>query len=81
MNIGGIFMDLKQKLVEIVAEYREMDPAEIRTDVPFIELGLDSLDVAELAMNVEKELGLMVELAPQYNSIDKMVAYLEALQG
>ena len=74
-------MDLKQKLVEIVAEYREMDPADIRTDVPFVELGLDSLDVAELAMKVEEELGLMVEMAPQYNTIDKMVAYLETLKN
>ena len=74
-------MDLKQKLVEIVAEYREMDPADIHTDVPFVELGLDSLDVAELAMKVEEELGLMVEMAPQYNTIDKMVAYLETLKN
>lgn len=74
-------MDLKQKLIEIVADYREMDPADVRTDVPFTELGLDSLDVAELAMTIEGELGLVVELAPQYNSIDKMVAYLESLQG
>ena len=74
-------MDLKQKLVQIVAEYREMAPADIRTDVPFVELGLDSLDVAELAMKVEEELGLMVEMAPQYNTIDKMVAYLETLKN
>ena len=74
-------MDLKQKLIEIVADYREMDPADVRTDVPFTELGLDSLDVAELAMTIEGELGLVVELSPQYNSIDKMVAYLESLQG
>ena len=74
-------MDLKQKLIEIVADYREMDPADVRTDVPFTELGLDSLDVAELAMTIEGELGLVVELSPQYNSIDKMVAYLESLEG
>ena len=73
-------MDLKQKLIEIVADYREMDPADICTDVPFTELGLDSLDVAELAMIIEEELGLLVEMAPQYNSIDKMAEYLASLQ-
>ena len=73
-------MDMKQKLVEIVADYREIDPSEIRTDVPFTDLGLDSLDVAELAMKIEEELGLFIEMAPQYNSIDKMAAYLESLQ-
>ncbi len=74
-------MDMKQKLIEIVADYREVDPAEIRTDVPFTDLGLDSLDVAELAMKIEEELGLFLEMAPQYNSIDKMAAYLESLRG
>ena len=74
-------MDMKQKLIEIVADYREMDPSDVRTDVPFSDLGLDSLDVAELAMKVEEELGLMVEMAPQYNTIDKMAAYLETLQN
>lgn len=68
-----------QKLVEIVAEYREIDLAEIKTDVPFTELGLDSLDVAELAMKIEDELGLFVELSPKLNSIEKMAAYLETL--
>ncbi|MBO5041715.1 MAG: acyl carrier protein [Clostridia bacterium] len=72
-------MDMTQKLVEIVAEYREIDPAEIKTDVPFTELGLDSLDVAELAMKIEDELGLFVELSPKLNSIEKMAAYLETL--
>ncbi|MBE6559238.1 MAG: acyl carrier protein [Ruminococcaceae bacterium] len=74
-------MDMKQKLVEIVAEYREISPEEVKTDVPFAQLGLDSLDVAELAMKIEDEMGLFVELSPKLNSIEKMAAYLESLQG
>ena len=72
-------MDMKQKLVEIVAEYREISPDEIKTDVPFTQLGLDSLDVAELAMKIEEDLGVFVELTPKLNSIEKMAAYLETL--
>lgn len=71
-------MDMKQKLVEIVAEYREISPEEVKTNVPFTELGLDSLDVAELAMKIEDELGLFIDLSPELNSIEKMAAYLEA---
>lgn len=74
-------MDMKQKIIAAVAEYREMNPADVRTDVPFADLGLDSLDVAELAMTIEEELGVIIDLKPQYNSIDKMAAYLESLQG
>ncbi len=73
-------MDMKQKLVEIVADYREIDPSEIKTDVPFAELGLDSLDVAELAMKIEDEFGLFIDLSPDLNSIEKMAAHLETLK-
>ena len=73
-------MDMKQKLVEIVADYREISPDEIKTEVPFTELGLDSLDVAELAVKIEDELGLFIDLSPDLNSIEKMAAYLETLK-
>ena len=72
-------MDMTKKLVEIVADYREIAPEDIKIDVPFTELGLDSLDVAELALKIEDELGLFVELSPDLNSIEKMAAYLETL--
>ncbi|MBE6586439.1 MAG: acyl carrier protein [Ruminococcaceae bacterium] len=72
-------MNMKEKLMEIVAEYREIAPEDVKTDVPFSELGLDSLDVAELATKVEDELGLFIDLSPDLNSIDKMAAYLETL--
>ena len=71
---------MKEKLVEIVADYREISPKDVKTDVPFTELGLDSLDVAELAMKIEDELGLFIDLSPELNSIEKMAAYLENLK-
>ena len=73
-------MDMKQKLVEIVADYREISPEDVKTDVPLTELGLDSLDVAELAMKIEDELGLFIDLSPELNSIEKMAVYLENLK-
>ena len=47
---------MKEKIVEILADYKNVDISEIKTDVPFTELGLDSLDVAELVMQIEDEL-------------------------
>ncbi len=70
-------MDMKQKVVAIVAEYKEVDPSEIDTTVSFKELGLDSLDVAELSLKIEEELDIILEMSPKYNSIDKLSAYLE----
>ena len=68
---------MKEKLIEILADYKNIDPSEIKTDVPFTELGLDSLDVAELVMQIEDELGVTLEMSVKYNTIDKLVAYIE----
>ncbi len=68
---------MKEQLVQILAEYKNVDASEIKTDVPFSELGLDSLDVAELVMQIEDELHVMLEMSPEYNSIDKLAAYIE----
>ena len=71
---------MKEKIIEILADYKNVDPSEIKTDVPFTELGLDSLDVAELVTMIEDEFGLFVDLSPELNSIEKMAAYLETLK-
>lgn len=68
---------MKDKLIEILADYKNVDPSEIKTDVPFTELGLDSLDVAELVMQIEDELGVTLEMSTKYNTIDKLAAYIE----
>ncbi len=70
-------MDMKQKLIDIVAEYKEVDASEIDTTASFKELGLDSLDIAELSLKIEDELGIILEMSPKYNSIEKMAAFLE----
>ena len=68
---------MKEKIIEILADYKNVDPSEIKTDVPFTELGLDSLDIAELVMQIEDELGLTLEMSIKYNTVDKRAAYIE----
>jgi len=68
---------MKETIVAILADYKNVDASEIRTDVPFTELGLDSLDVAELVIQIEDELGVTLEMSMKYNTIDKLVAYIE----
>ena len=68
---------MKEKIVEILADYKNVDVSEIKTDVPFTELGLDSLDVAELVMQIEDELGVTLEMSIKYNTVDKLAAYVE----
>ena len=68
---------MKEKIIEVLAEYKNVDPSEIKTDIPFTELGLDSLDVAELVMQIEDELGVTLEMSIKYNTVDKLAAYIE----
>lgn len=71
-------MDIKEKLIDIVAEYRDIEPSDVRTDVPFSRLGLDSLDVAELALKLEDEFGVTLDdaLLGKLSTIDELTAHL-----
>jgi acyl carrier protein len=71
---------MKEKLIKIIADYQSKDVSEIAPDATFEELGLDSLDTAELVMTVEDELGVTIELSAELNSVDKLAAYIESKQ-
>lgn len=68
---------MKEKIINIVAEYKDVDPSQINSQASFEELGLDSLDTAELLITVEDALGVTIELSSEINTIEKLVAYLE----
>lgn len=51
-----------EKLVSYAARQLEIDPSEITPDATFDSLGIDSLDVVEMIMDLESELGVELEL-------------------
>ena len=69
---------MKEKMKEIVAEYLGKDVSEIASDVTFADLGIDSLDTAELVMQMEDEFGITIELSQEINTIDALCEYVEA---
>lgn len=68
---------MKEKLIEIIAEFLGKETLEIEADATFEDLGLDSLDIAELVMEIEDKLGVTIELSAELNNIDKLVEYIE----
>ena len=54
-----------EKLVSFAAKQLELDAAEIAPDSTFESLGIDSLDIMELIMDLESELGIELELEDQ----------------
>ena len=69
-------MEIKEKLVEIIAKYLDVEEETIKTDVQFTDLGLDSLDVAELVMTIEDELDVTIELSTDYDTIEKLAEHI-----
>lgn len=54
-----------EKLVAHAARQLELDAAEITPDSTFESLGIDSLDVVEMIMDLETELGVELEMEDQ----------------
>ena len=54
-----------EKLVSYAAKQLELDVEEITPDSTFESLGIDSLDIVEMIMDLETELGIELELEDQ----------------
>jgi len=54
-----------EKLASYAAKQLELDAAEITPDSTFESLGIDSLDVVEMIMDLETELGVELEMEDQ----------------
>ncbi len=68
---------MKDTIISIIAEYLGKDASEISSSETFKEIGLDSLDVMELVMQIEEELDCKIELSQEIDNIDKLCAYIE----
>ncbi|MGI5891930.1 MAG: acyl carrier protein [Bacillota bacterium] len=66
-----------EKVIEILAEYKELDASEITSESTFEEMGLDSLDTVELIMNFEDEFGVTIELNEELKTVADIVALIE----
>ena len=54
-----------EKLVSYAARQLELDVDEITPDSTFESLGIDSLDIVEMIMDLETELGVELEMEDQ----------------
>ena len=54
-----------EKLVNYAAKQLEIDASEIKPESTFESLGIDSLDIVEMIMDLESELGVELDLEDQ----------------
>ncbi|HNX61345.1 MAG TPA: acyl carrier protein [Candidatus Limiplasma sp.] len=67
-----------ETIAKLVAESKDLDVNSIKPEMTFADLGLDSLDVAELVMNMEDELGVTIEISPALKTVQDVVALVDA---
>lgn len=72
-----IFETIAAKL----ADYKGIDVETITPDSTFESLELDSLDVADLIMQIEDEMGVNIELDPDVKDMKALVAKIEEAQN
>ena len=69
------------KVAELIAEYKGIDREAVREDSTFVELKLDSLDVADLAMSLEDEFDISIDLAPGVKTLADLVRVIDEAKG
>lgn len=68
-----------EKLVSYAAKQLELDPDDISRDSTFESLGIDSLDIVEMVMDLESELGVELELEDQkITTFGEMADFIES---
>ena len=68
-----------EKLVSYAAQQLELDASEITPDSTFESLGIDSLDVVEMIMDLESDLGVELDLEDQkINTFGELAEFIES---
>ncbi len=70
-----------EKIAEQVAEKIDCPVEDITKETKFSDLGIDSLDLAELAMNLEDEFGITLEMSADISTIGILTEKIEELTG
>ena len=72
--------DIAEKIKSVIAEQAEVKPEEVTETAKFIDdLGLDSLDMVELVMELEEECGIEIpdEDAEKLTTVGEAISYVE----
>ena len=66
---------IESQVVEIIAKKRKLDPSSVALDSTFEQLGIDSLDAADLVFTIEDTFGIVVpdEAAQSMKSVRQVV--------
>ena len=64
---------VQEKVIAAVADLTSKDASELNAETKFADLGIDSLDITELAMNLEDEFGVELKVDASIATIGDLV--------
>lgn len=71
---------MEQRIIEIIADYQDRQVSDYNANQTFVEMGLDSLDLAELVIQLEDSMGITVDLTPEVNTPAKLAAFIATIK-
>ena len=66
-----------EKVLKLIADLKGEEDASITAQSQLTELNLDSLDIAELIMNIEDEFSITVDERDSLKTVGDVVAFIE----
>lgn len=69
---------MEERIIKIFADYKEIDPSTVTADSKLEDLGFDSLDIAEMVMNLEDEFGVTIEMDGSFKTVGDIIDYIKA---
>lgn len=70
---------VEEKVIELLKE--KVDAEDITRETKFADLGIDSLDVAELVMNIEDEFDIEMEMDQSLTTVGAVVDKINEIKG
>ncbi len=79
--MGLVSDNLESRVIAIIAKHKKVDPAGLSAATTFEQLGIDSLDAADLLFKFEDEFGIVVpdDVARSLRSVGDVVGGLRGL--
>ncbi len=67
-----------EKITAYMANQLDISAEDITSDTTFESLGIDSLDMVEMVMDLEQELGVELELEEKLATVGELVDFVES---
>lgn len=70
-------MNIFDLVAEVIAERNECEVSDIKAEMTFEELNIDSLDTVDLLMQLEDKIGSEIELDEEVKTVGELVDFIE----